>query len=59
MQGAVALVTGANGGIGRALVAALLERKAAKVYAAGRRLSDVEGASRRRTGSESSRFSST
>jgi NAD(P)-dependent dehydrogenase (short-subunit alcohol dehydrogenase family) len=37
VQGRVALVTGANRGIGRALVEALLERGARKVYAAARK----------------------
>jgi NAD(P)-dependent dehydrogenase (short-subunit alcohol dehydrogenase family) len=37
IKGTVALVTGANRGIGLALVNALLERGAAKVYAAARR----------------------
>ena len=32
ITGSVALVTGANGGIGRAFVAALLKRGAAKIY---------------------------
>src|SRR3984957_2099419 len=36
IEGAVALVTGANRGIGRALTEALLERGAAKVYATAR-----------------------
>jgi NAD(P)-dependent dehydrogenase (short-subunit alcohol dehydrogenase family) len=36
LRGAVALVTGANGGLGRELVAALLRRGAGKVYAASR-----------------------
>ena len=36
IQGSVALVTGANRGLGKALVAALLEAGAAKVYAAAR-----------------------
>jgi NAD(P)-dependent dehydrogenase (short-subunit alcohol dehydrogenase family) len=37
IQGTVALVTGANRGVGFALVQALLDRGAAKVYAAARR----------------------
>jgi NAD(P)-dependent dehydrogenase (short-subunit alcohol dehydrogenase family) len=37
IQGRVALVTGANRGIGRALVEALVERGARRVYAAARR----------------------
>jgi NAD(P)-dependent dehydrogenase (short-subunit alcohol dehydrogenase family) len=36
IEGSVALVTGANRGLGKALVAALLEEGAAKVYAAVR-----------------------
>jgi NAD(P)-dependent dehydrogenase (short-subunit alcohol dehydrogenase family) len=36
IQGTTVLVTGANRGLGRSLVAALLERGAAKVYAASR-----------------------
>jgi NAD(P)-dependent dehydrogenase (short-subunit alcohol dehydrogenase family) len=41
LDGAVVLVTGANRGIGAALVRALLERGAAKVYATGRRPENV------------------
>src|SRR5579863_6029056 len=36
LEGSVALVTGANRGLGRAIVAALVEAGAAKVYAAAR-----------------------
>jgi len=36
VEGSVALVTGANGGIGSALVNSLLDRRAAKIYAAAR-----------------------
>ena len=36
IQGAVALVTGANRGIGKSFVQALLDRGAAKVYAGAR-----------------------
>jgi NAD(P)-dependent dehydrogenase (short-subunit alcohol dehydrogenase family) len=36
LEGSIALVTGANRGLGKALVAALLEAGAAKVYAAAR-----------------------
>ena len=36
IEGTTALVTGANGGLGRALVAELLSRGAARVYATGR-----------------------
>ena len=36
LEGSVALVTGANRGLGKALVAALVEAGAAKVYAAAR-----------------------
>jgi NAD(P)-dependent dehydrogenase (short-subunit alcohol dehydrogenase family) len=39
---AVALVTGANRGIGRALVEALLERGAVRVYATARNLADLK-----------------
>jgi NAD(P)-dependent dehydrogenase (short-subunit alcohol dehydrogenase family) len=42
LTGAVAFVTGANRGIGRALVQALLERGAAKVYAAARRTDTLD-----------------
>jgi NAD(P)-dependent dehydrogenase (short-subunit alcohol dehydrogenase family) len=44
IEGTVALVTGANRGIGRAFVDALLERGAAKVYAAVRDPATVTGA---------------
>ena len=37
VEGVTAIVTGANRGIGRALLVALLARGAAKVYAAARR----------------------
>lgn len=36
IQGSIALVTGANGGIGQAFVADLIRRDAAKIYVAGR-----------------------
>jgi NAD(P)-dependent dehydrogenase (short-subunit alcohol dehydrogenase family) len=42
IQGSVALVTGANRGIGRALVGALLEAGAAKVYAAARKIETLD-----------------
>ena len=41
IENTVALVTGANRGIGAALVEALLERGASKVYAAARREGDL------------------
>jgi len=41
IQNTVALVTGANRGIGAALVEALLERGASKVYAGARRENDL------------------
>ncbi|MFI5908501.1 SDR family oxidoreductase [Dactylosporangium sp. NPDC051541] len=41
VNGTTALVTGANRGLGRALVTALLDRGAAKVYAAARRTETV------------------
>lgn len=37
IAGSIALVTGANGGIGRQLVAELLKRDAAKIYVAARK----------------------
>jgi NAD(P)-dependent dehydrogenase (short-subunit alcohol dehydrogenase family) len=43
IHGTTALITGANRGIGRSLVGALLERGAAKVYATGRRPSTLDG----------------
>ncbi|HKV08578.1 MAG TPA: SDR family oxidoreductase [Thermoanaerobaculia bacterium] len=43
ISGSIALVTGANRGIGRALVDALLSRGAAKVYAAARNPETLEG----------------
>jgi len=42
IQGSVALVTGANRGIGKAIVAALLAAGAGKVYAAARDVSGIE-----------------
>src|SRR3954469_825636 len=44
IEGTVALVTGANRGIGKAFVDALLERGAAKVYAGVRDVATVEAA---------------
>jgi NAD(P)-dependent dehydrogenase (short-subunit alcohol dehydrogenase family) len=42
IQGAVALVTGANRGIGKSFVQALLDRGAAKVYAGARNPAAVD-----------------
>ena len=42
IQGSVAIVTGANRGVGRAFVEALLERGAVKVYAAARNPDSLE-----------------
>ncbi|MEU7911949.1 SDR family oxidoreductase [Microbispora bryophytorum] len=42
IEGSVALVTGANRGLGRSFAAALLDRGAAKVYAAARRPETVD-----------------
>ncbi len=42
IEGSVALVTGANRGLGRCFAAALLDRGAAKVYAAARRPETVD-----------------
>jgi short-subunit dehydrogenase len=42
IEGSVALVTGANGGIGRALAQELLQRGAAKVYVAARDVASVK-----------------
>jgi NAD(P)-dependent dehydrogenase (short-subunit alcohol dehydrogenase family) len=43
IAGSVALVTGANGGIGRAFVAVLLKRGAAKIYVAARDPASLSG----------------
>lgn len=43
IEGSIALVTGANGGIGRALVLELLRRGAAKVYVAARDPGALQG----------------
>jgi NAD(P)-dependent dehydrogenase (short-subunit alcohol dehydrogenase family) len=47
IKNSAALVTGANRGIGRALVDALLERGARRVYAAARNLSTLDDVARR------------
>jgi len=41
LEGKIVLVTGANGGVGSALIKALLDRGAAKVYAAARTIAAV------------------
>ena len=46
IKGTIALVTGANRGIGSALAEALLRRDVSKVYATARRDSDLEGVAR-------------
>lgn len=43
IEGVVALVTGANGGIGKALVAKLLQRGASKIYVGGRSEAALSG----------------
>src|SRR5690242_3897103 len=50
VQGRVALVTGANRGIGLALVEALLERGAHRVYAAARKPEALAGLAARSDG---------
>lgn len=42
LKGKIVLITGANGGIGKALVQALLDKGAAKIYAAARTTAAVE-----------------
>ncbi len=53
IKNTVALVTGANRGIGAALVHALLERGASKVYAAARQEADLTTLVRRVIGASS------
>jgi NAD(P)-dependent dehydrogenase (short-subunit alcohol dehydrogenase family) len=48
LEGKTVMVTGANRGIGKALVAALLEQKVKKIYAAARKVSDLEACSDKR-----------
>ena len=43
IEGSIALVTGANRGLGKAIVAALVEAGAAKIYAAARDVSRIAG----------------
>ncbi len=50
IKGCVALVTGANRGIGESFVDELLEQGAARVYIASRRLADAEAAAARDPG---------
>ena len=47
LSGRIALVTGANRGVGAALVDALMERGARKVYAGARDVSSLDGAASR------------
>lgn len=42
LEGAVVLVTGANGGLGQVFVKQLLDAKVGKIYAAGRKLASLE-----------------
>jgi NAD(P)-dependent dehydrogenase (short-subunit alcohol dehydrogenase family) len=42
IQGSIALVTGANRGIGKAIVEALLDRGARKVYAGARKVAALD-----------------
>lgn len=47
IENSIALVTGANRGIGRALVESLLENGAARIYATARRLDDLQAVVKR------------